>query len=53
LVIDEAKQLFNALNSNDKTEPLTKSVSLAIKDARKQKLSGDELFWFLTDNIKY
>jgi hypothetical protein len=53
LTFDEAKELFNALVFIDKTEPLTKSVSLAIKEARKQKLSGGDLFWFLTDNINY
>ncbi|PIB27194.1 hypothetical protein BFP78_15795 [Gaetbulibacter sp. 5U11] len=51
LVIDEAKQLFNALSFNNSSEPCQKQITYAIKEARKQKLSGDNLFWFLTDKI--
>ena len=51
LAFDEAKQLFNALDFNNSIEPSVKSVSSAIKDSRKEKLSGDDLFWFLTDKF--
>ena len=51
LVIDEAKQLFNALSFNNCSEPCSKQITSALKEGRKQNLSGDSLFWFLTDKI--
>ncbi|MFT6904181.1 MAG: hypothetical protein ACJAS1_000831 [Oleiphilaceae bacterium] len=51
LSIDEAKQLFSALSFIDASEPSAKSISLAVKLARKQRLSGDNLMWFFADKL--
>jgi len=51
LVLDEAKELFNALTFNDCSEPCTKVISNSIREARKLKIHGDDLFWFLTDKL--
>lgn len=52
LAIDEAKQLFNALTFIDASEPSSKDISLAVKLARKQRLSGDDLMWFFADKLE-
>lgn len=51
LTMDEAKQLFNALSFNNCYDPCSKKVNYAIKEARKNRLSGDFLFWFFTDKF--
>lgn len=52
LAIDEAKQLFNALTFINASEPSPKTISLAVKSARKQRLSGDDLMWFFADKLE-
>ena len=50
--IDEAKQLFNALTFINASEPSSKAISLAVKLARKQRLSCDDLMWFFADKLE-
>ena len=50
--LDEAEQLFNALTFIDASEPSSKIVSMAIKSARKQQLSGDDLMWNFVDSLE-
>jgi len=52
LSFDEAKQLCNALSFIEALAPCTKKVALSIKNARKQKLSGDTLFWHFTETVQ-
>jgi hypothetical protein len=49
LSLDEAKQLFNALVFNSSCEVHSNLIVNAIKQTRKQRLSGDDLMWRLTD----
>jgi hypothetical protein len=49
LSLDEAKQLFNALVFNLSCEVHSSLIVKSIKQARKQRLSGDDLMWLLTD----
>jgi hypothetical protein len=49
LSIDEAKQLFNALVFNAISEVHSSIIVKAINQAKKHRLSGDDLMWFLTD----
>ena len=51
LSLDEAKQLFNALTFIEASEPSPSSINIAIKLSRRQKLSGDDLFWMLTEKL--
>ena len=51
LAYDEAKQLFNALTFIEASEPSVSVINTAIKLARKKSLSGDDLFWMLTEKI--
>lgn len=45
LLFDEAKALFEALIFVGKSAPKPTEITKLVKSARKQKLSGDELFW--------
>ena len=51
LSFDEAKQLFNALTFVGKPAPKPSKITSLVKFARKQKLSGDELFWHFEQGI--
>lgn len=52
LSLDEASNLFYALDFIDASEPCNKIVSSTIKNARKKKLSGEDLFWFFVDCVQ-
>ena len=52
LCLDEAKQLFESLNFCECSEPCQKAISMAVKGARKKKLSGDDLMWFFYDALE-
>jgi hypothetical protein len=51
LSLDQAKQLFNALNFINAIEPSPKAISRAIKLARKKLLLGDDLMWFFIEEL--
>jgi hypothetical protein len=51
LSLDQAKQLFNALNFINAIEPSSKAISRAIKLARKKHLLGDDLMWFFIEEL--
>jgi len=51
LSLDEAKQLFNVLDFEELIEPNAKDISRVIKSARKNKLNGDDLFWYLQQEL--
>lgn len=48
---DEARQLFNVLDFEQLIEPHPKTISRVIKSARRLKLSNDELFWYLQQEL--
>jgi len=48
---DEARQLFNVLDFEELVEPTSKDVSRVIKSARRLKLSNDDLFWYLQQEL--
>ena len=45
LLFDEAKALFDALTFVGNPAPKPTEITKLVKSARKQKLSGDDLFW--------
>ena len=51
LQFDEAKQLFDALNFLEASEPNPKLIASTIRNARKQKLKGIELFWYFVESL--
>jgi len=51
LSMDEAKQLSTLFNFEELIDPSAKDVNRVIKSARKNKLKGDALFWYLQTEL--
>lgn len=51
LFFDEAKALFEALTFVGKPAPQPTEITKMVKSARKQKLSGDDLFWHFENEL--
>jgi len=51
LSMDEANQLSILFNFDELIDPTAKDVNRVIKSARKNKLKGDELFWYLQNEL--
>ena len=51
LFFDEAKALFEALTFVGNPAPKPTKITKIIKSARKQKLSGDDLFWYFENEL--
>lgn len=52
MTLKEVKSLFEALVFVESIEPSQKLISQAIYASRKSVFTGDELMWFLVDQIK-
>ena len=51
LFFDEAKALFEALTFVGNPAPKPTEITKLVKSARKQKLSGDDLFWHFENSL--
>ena len=52
LTFDEAKQIFDALTFVGNVEICTKKIGSLVKLARKNKLFGQNLFWFFVKKVR-
>lgn len=51
LKFHEAKYLYEALSFLENVCPFKKNINTLIKSARKQKLTGDDLFWHFENGL--